>query len=185
MSLQTSEEERYHLKEFRFPKKNNENDITAMCSTSRHRQLGVKNMKDENPESSSLFQQLSEYRMNFVPNHCRRRHERHQCHQRRESISDTLWQEEIGQRKSVSPLRQGDRRTPLSENAYVYHSPKETIRNFNEQMERNFHGRYGSLEEFADDNKLEVGSKVFATWKEPQIDLEQGLEDAMRATKIE
>lgn len=51
-------------------------------------------------------------------------------------------------------------------------------------MERNSNGRYGSLVEFANDNKLDVEGKVFASCEEPKIDLEQGLEEALKATRI-
>ncbi|CAR28642.1 hypothetical protein ZYGR_0S02760 [Zygosaccharomyces rouxii] len=184
MNFNVPEEERYNLEKFRFPMRDERDHnipeslrrLGLEPSTTRHRQLDIKNLRDQVPDDGSLFQELSRYRMVPVSNHRRQRH-----HSR--GLQKTLSPRSKGdERKSVSPLRHLQ---PLpADSDYVYHSPSETIRNLNEQMERNFNGRYGSLVEFADNNQLDVEGKNFASCEEPKIDLEQGFEEALRATRI-
>lgn len=60
---------------------------------------------------------------------------------------------------------------------YVYRSPKETIRDTFEQIERNSRGSFKSLIDFAEKNNLDTRGKIFANCAEtgdiaePQIDL--------------
>lgn len=60
---------------------------------------------------------------------------------------------------------------------YVYRSPKETIRDTFEQIERNSRGSFKSLIDFAERNNLDTRGKIFANCAEtgdivePQIDL--------------
>lgn len=64
-----------------------------------------------------------------------------------------------------------------SSKEYVYRSPKETIRDTFEQIERNSRGSFKSLIDFAERNNLDTRGKIFANCvetgdiAEPQIDL--------------
>lgn len=186
MSFSVAEEERCNLERYRFPRRDEEGHDRPeslerqglKSSISRHRQLDVESLGGQTPENNSLYQELSKYKMVFVPNHC------HQRHQHREPQKSILRRSNVKERESLSPLRQRYGQPPAADSDYVYHSPRETIRNFNEQMERNSNGRYGSLVEFANDNKLDVEGKVFASCEEPKIDLEQGLEEADRKSVV-
>lgn len=186
MCFNVAEEERYQLEKFRFPKGSKEDGLKpeplerhiSEASFSQHRRGNVEIMEDQVSEDSLLFQKLSGYKMVSIENHSQR------PHQHKKSQQGTSQGRNVKERESVSPLRQWHGQPPSTDSNYTYHSPKETIRNLNEQMERNFNGRYGSLSEFANDNKLDVEGKIFANCEEPKIDLDQGLEEALEATRI-
>ncbi|GCF00487.1 hypothetical protein ZYGM_000443 [Zygosaccharomyces mellis] len=186
MCFSVAKEERCQLEKFRFPKGSRDDGPkpepverqSSEASISQHRQVNVEIMEDQVSEDSLLFQKLSEYKMVSIEDHSPR------PHQHKKSQQGTSQCRNVKGRESVSPLRQWHGQSSATDSNYIYHSPKETIRNLNEQMERNFNGRYGSLSEFANDNKLDVEGKVFASCEEPKIDLDQGLEEALEATRI-
>lgn len=177
-------EERSRLEKFSFPAdKDGKAQVPEYLrnpgtepSVSRHRKLE----KADSQFSPVLFQELSNYKMLPRRSHHRSHHQNSKSNSPRRRKNDV--------RNSVSPLRNWRQGRTIasseSQSNYVYQSPRETIRNFNEQIEMNANGRYESLVDYANDNKLDVRGKVFADSEEPKIDLEEGLEEALRATSI-
>lgn len=153
----------------------------AEPSISKHRRL-ERHIYAQESRGETLFNELSRYKLLF---------------EQREHSSRSRSRKSVSPRssvlkKSVSPLREEPEESESAETdqEYVYQSPKEMIRNLNEQMDRN-KGRYGSLLEFAQQNGLNVKDRVFANCEEsgdvlePKIDLEKGLEEALMATSLE
>ncbi|AQZ10727.1 ICS2 (YBR157C) [Zygosaccharomyces parabailii] len=181
------EHDEHKFRSFSFPQQRRRTQLPdslkrpgAEPSVSKHRRL-ERDIYAQESRSETIFNELSRYKFFFEQKGSSHRRPVHSNVSPRRSLLS----------RSVSPLRdeQHQQQDVAKEDDYVYQSPKEMIRNLNEQIDRN-RGRYGSLLEFAEQNGLDVRGRVFANCEEsgdvlePKIDLENGLEEALRATSL-